>query len=47
MDGKAIFRFGVSRGADVIARIVGEAGLKREDVRWVIPHIGQPESFPP
>lgn len=38
MDGKAIFRFGVSRGADVIARIVGEAGLKPEDVRWVIPH---------
>lgn len=38
MDGKAIFRFGVSRGADVISRTIQRAGLEPKDVRWVIPH---------
>jgi len=38
MNGRAIFRFGVQRGADVVAELCGKAGVGMQEVDWVIPH---------
>jgi len=38
MDGRAVFRFGVDRGMRVLEELCAAAGLRQEDVRWLIPH---------
>lgn len=38
MNGLAVFRFGIERGARVIAELCTSAGLAPEEVDWVIPH---------
>ncbi len=38
MNGKAIFRFGVERGASVVAQLCERAGIGAQDVRWLVPH---------
>lgn len=38
MNGRAIFRFGVEQGVEMVARLCADAGIARDDVRWVIPH---------
>ena len=38
MNGRAVFRFGVEKGSEVIESLCEKAGLSPADVRWVIPH---------
>ncbi len=38
MNGRAIFRFGVEQGGQVIRELMGRAGLTPDQVSWVIPH---------
>ena len=38
MNGRAIFRFGVERGASLIGELCAIAGLALNEVDWVIPH---------
>ncbi len=38
MDGRAIFRFGVEKGVEVIEELCTRAGIAAERVRWMIPH---------
>ncbi|RMG44177.1 MAG: ketoacyl-ACP synthase III [Acidobacteria bacterium] len=38
MNGRAIFRFGVEKGVEVLDRLRRRAGLGPGDVAWVIPH---------
>ncbi|UCF69090.1 MAG: ketoacyl-ACP synthase III [Acidobacteriota bacterium] len=38
MNGRAIFRFGVEKGAEIVERLCTRAGLEPQQVDWVIPH---------
>lgn len=38
MDGRSIFRFGVERGAQLVADLLSEADLQPDQLDWVIPH---------
>ncbi len=38
MNGRAIFRFGVEQGAEVVNTLCERAGVAPRDVRWIVPH---------
>ncbi len=37
-EGQAVFKFAVTRMADVSVEIMGKNGLKSEDIAWLVPH---------
>ena len=38
MDGRAVFRFGIDRGMRVMEELCEKAGIRQEEVTWLIPH---------